>query len=100
MIDYIAKLRKFFHFQKEGRTPMQQILGTNTAVNKFANFFAESGDDYALVSAYLINTYITTHNITKKEFKAFKIAHAQLGTVFLKCWQEREAEKLKKNREE
>lgn len=85
------------NFEKEGRTPMQQILGTNQAVHDMANFFDKKGNDYALLSSYLIHTYVSVETFTPAELIAYKKAHADMGSILLQCWQEREAEKLKKN---
>lgn len=90
----INELRKYLSNQKREGMACEKILGTNTAVNKFAGFWDKSQDDLMVVAAVKLNEYLSGNTFTADELTAYRKGLADVSLFFAACSVERE-EKIK-----
>lgn len=88
----IKELQKYFTNKRtrKGGLPCERILGTNTSVNNFAEFWDRNGDDLMLISAVKLHEFESESTFTMDELVTYKKGMADVALFFKKCWDERE----------
>jgi len=90
-------LRQHHQNRKREGTEMEKLLGTNTAVIAFAQFFEAHMDDMELISAVRLNEFVSDPkaDFTSRDIDFYKKGLAELPKVLSMCYNEIEQEKEK-----
>jgi len=95
-INYTA-LRQFLENKavEKDRSPCEKVLGTNTKVHKFAQFFEEHALDLEVIAtAKLVEwTSDPKNKFNYEERSAFMEGIGKIGAFFAECLAEREQER-------
>ena len=97
----MLNLRRFIENKenkKGSKFTGEQILGTNTAANKFASFWEANHVEMDIVYAAMLHKYTVDNSFDKAELESFKLGLASYQMFFEICCQERairEAEEMK-----
>ncbi len=86
----IKELRKYLNNKKikAGADYCEQVLGTNTAVHKFAQFWNDNHENMDVVFAATQHEWKTGTGYTSEELRAFMEGLAAYEYFFQKCSQE------------
>ena len=97
---YVDQIKRFFKNSKYEGSKCEQLLGTNTAVYKWAEFYKQEADNIALVNAYNLYNFSLNEDYTKRDMEMYKKGLLEFGEFLVNCYEEREIAKEKKRLEE
>lgn len=92
---YIERLKRFFKNSKYEGAKCEQLLGTNTAVYKWAEFYKQEADNIALVNAYNLYNFTLSESYNERDLEMYKRGLLEFGEFFVKCHEEREVAREK-----
>lgn len=91
---HIESYREYIKKPKVDRTACEQVVGTNAAVDAFAQFYDRQAMNINIVGAYLVHEYISNNKVNSEQFEAYKKAIGEFGSFFVDCSIEKQRRKI------
>lgn len=98
----IEELQKYMKnkAKKADLPSCEAVLGSEVAVDRFANFWVNNAADLELVVAVTLHKYEMENAFTREDLAAFIKGLAQMGLFFRDCFNEREKRQERIQREQ